>query len=119
MPTLHESYKVPHFDCKGEADEYFGKIGVPTTCMQTSFYFENFIYFQMGPQKGPDGNVALMMPLGEKKLPGIAAEDIGRCAYGVFKRPDLIGKTVGIAGDHLSGAEYAAEFSKLLGQQIP
>jgi len=119
MPTLHEIYKVPHFDSKGEADAFFSQAGVPTTCLQTSFYFENFIYFQMGPQKGPDGNVALMMPMGDKKLPGIAAEDIGRCAFGVFQRPELIGKTVGIAGDHPTGAEYAAEFSKLFGKQIP
>lgn len=24
--------------------------------------------------------------MGDKKLPGIAAEDIGKCAYGIFKR---------------------------------
>jgi len=24
--------------------------------------------------------------MGERKLPGIAAEDIGRCAHGIFKR---------------------------------
>ncbi len=119
MPTLHGAYKVPHLDCKGEADPYFAEIGVPTTNLQTSFYFENFIYFGMGPQKGQDGNLALMLPMGDKKLPGIAAEDIGKCAFGVFKRPELIGKTVGIAGDHPTGVQYAAEFSKLFGQEIP
>ena len=50
--------------------------------------------------------------MGDKKLPGIAAEDIGRCAYGIFKRPDLIGKTVGIAGEHLTGAQMAAALSR-------
>ena len=35
--------------------------------------------------KGPDGNYAITMPMGDKKLPGIAAEDIGKCAYGIFK----------------------------------
>ena len=47
----------------------------------------------MGPKKGPDGTLAFVLPMGDKKLPGIAVEDIGRCAYGVFERPELIGKT--------------------------
>jgi hypothetical protein len=56
--------------------------------------------------------------MGDKKLPGIAAEDIGRCAYGIFKRPDLIGKEVGIAGGHLTGAQMAAELTRALGQTV-
>jgi uncharacterized protein YbjT (DUF2867 family) len=119
MPTLHGKYKVPHFDGKGEADKYFMKIGLPTTLFRTSFYYENFIYFGMAPQKGQDGNLALMLPLGEKKLPAISAEDIGKCAFGVYQRPELIGKTVSVAGDHVTGAEFAAEFSKLYGTQVP
>jgi len=59
------------------------------------------------------------MPMGNKKLPGIAAEDIGRCAYGIFKRgKELIGKTVGIAGEHLTGAQMAANLSRAIGQQV-
>jgi uncharacterized protein YbjT (DUF2867 family) len=98
MPTLMGKYKVPHFDAKGEADAIFRELGVPTTCLRTSFYWDNFIYFGSGPKPGPDGKLVLTMPMADKKLPSIAAEDIGRCAYGVLKRPDLIGKTVGIAG---------------------
>ena len=72
----------------------------------------------MGPKKGPDGKLAFVLPMGDKKLPGIAAEDIGRCAYGIFKRPELIGKTVGIAGEHLTGAQMAAALAKALGQEV-
>ncbi len=87
--------------------------------MLTSFYWDNFISFGMGPQKGPDGKLAITLPMGDKKLPGIAAEDIGKCAYGIFKRgSDFIGKRVGIAGDHLTGAQMAAAFSKALGQEV-
>ena len=39
----------------------------------------------MGPKPGPDGTLAFTLPMGDKKLPGIAVEDIGRCAYGIFK----------------------------------
>ena len=119
MPTLMGKYKVPHFDAKGEADHIFTDLAVPTTFLLTSFYWDNFIYFGMGPKKGPDGKLAITLPIGDKKLPGIAAEDIGRCAYGVFKSGgELIGKTVGIAGEKLTGSQMAAAFSKALGKEV-
>lgn len=119
MPTLMEKYKVPHFDAKGDADALFAAAGVPTTYLLTSFYWENFIYFGMGPKKGPDGRYALTLPMGQAKMSGIAAEDIGKCAYGVLKQGQKwIGKRVGIAGDHLTGAQMAAEMSRALGQDV-
>jgi uncharacterized protein YbjT (DUF2867 family) len=119
MPTLMDNYKVPHFDGKGQSDQVFTELGVPTTFLLTSFYWENFIYFGMGPTKGDDGKYAITLPMGDKKLPGMAADDIGRCAYGIFKKGgDLIGKTVGIAGEHLTGAQMAASFSKALGVEV-
>lgn len=119
MPTLMEKYKVPHFDAKGESDKVFTDLGVPTTFLLTSFYWDNFIYFGMGPSRGPDGKLAITMPMGDKKLPGIAAEDIGRAAYGIFKRGlSMAGQRIGVAGEHLSGAEMAAALTKSLGQEI-
>ena len=118
MPTLMGKYKVPHFDAKGESNKAFTELGVPTTFLLTSFYWDNLIYFGMGPKKGSDGKLAFTLPMGDKKLPGIASEDIGKAAYGVFKRPELIGKTVGIAGEHPTGAEMAAALSKALGQPV-
>jgi uncharacterized protein YbjT (DUF2867 family) len=119
MPTLMGKYKVPHFDAKGEADHVFTDLGLPATFLLTSFYWDNFIYFGMGPKKGPDGKLALTLPMGDKRLSGIAAEDIGRCAYGIFERGrEFIGKTVGIAGEHLTGAQMAAALTKALGQEI-
>jgi uncharacterized protein YbjT (DUF2867 family) len=73
----------------------------------------------MGPKKGPDGKLAIAFPMGDKKLPGMATEDIGRCAYGIFKRGrEFIGKTVGIAGEHLTGAQMAAALTRALGQEV-
>ena len=47
------------------------------------------------------------------------SEDIGKAAYGIFKRgKELIGKTVGVAGEHLTGKEMAASLSKALGQEV-
>ncbi len=119
MPTLMGKYKVPHFDAKGEANREFTDRGVPTTFLLTAFYWENLIYFGMGPVKGPDGVAGITMPMGDAKLPGIAAEDIGKCAYGIFKRgPEYIGKTVGISGDQPTVYEMAAKLGSALGQEI-
>lgn len=119
MPTLMGKYKVPHFDAKGEADQFFRDLGVPTTFLLTSFYWDNFILFGMGPKKGPDGKLAITFPMDEKKLPGIAVEDIGKCAFGIFKKgKEYIGRTIGIAGEHLTGTEMAMKFSKALGQEV-
>ncbi len=119
MPTLMGKYKVPHFDSKGDANHVFTDAGVPTTLLLTSFYWDNLIHFGMGPKKGPDGKLAFTLPMGDKKLPGIAVEDIGRCAYGVFKKGgEYAGKTIGIAGEHLTGAQMAASLGKALGQEV-
>lgn len=119
MPTLMEKYKVPHFDAKGESNKFFTEAGTPTTFLLTSFYYDNFIYFGMGPKKGEDGKLTIALPMGDRKLAVIAAEDIGKCAYGIFKKgEELIGKTVGIAGDHVSGDEMAKALTDALRQEI-
>lgn len=119
MPTLMEKYKVPHFDTKGEAEQYFLDSPVPATILRTSFYWENFIYFGLGPQKGPDGKYAITFPMGDEKLPGIASEDIGKCAYEIFKSGSKFhGKTLSIAGDHKSGKEMADAFGRALEVEV-
>jgi uncharacterized protein YbjT (DUF2867 family) len=119
MPTLLGKYKVPHFDAKGESNHYFIDLGVPTTILNTVFYWDNFIYFGLGPRKGQDGRYAITFPLGNSKMPGIAAGDIGKCALSIFKAGEkYIGKTVGIAGEHLSGRQMADAFTKALEKEV-
>jgi uncharacterized protein YbjT (DUF2867 family) len=119
MPTLMEKYKVPHFDAKGEANRLFSERGLPTTFLLTSFYWENLIHFGMGPKRGEDGKLYITLPMGDKKLPGIASEDIGKSAYAIFRKgQEFIGKTVGIAGEHLTGGQMADALTRALGQEI-
>lgn len=119
MPTLGGRYKVPHYDAKGEANKLFTQAGVPTTFLQTSFYWDNFINFGMGPQRGEDGALSLTFPTGSGKIAGIAAEDIGASAYGIFKGgASFIGQTISIAGEHLTGEQMAAAFSEALGEPV-
>lgn len=119
MPTLMEKYKVPHFDAKGESNQQFIDAGVPTTFLHASFYWDNFIYFGAGPKRGEDGKLALTLPIGDALMAGIAAEDIGKCAYGIFKKgAEYIGKNVGVAGEHLSGQQMADALSRALGEPV-
>ncbi len=118
VPVLQGRYTVPHFDAKAEADAFFRDAGVPTTYLRTTFYWEGFTQGS-GPQRGEDGRLVLTLPMGEAMLSGIAAEDIGRTAYGVFAAGDeYVGKTVSIAGEHLTGAQYAAAFADALGEPV-
>jgi len=73
----------------------------------------------MGPKPGPDGRLLFTLPMGQAKLASIAAEDIGRCAYGIFRRAEAaIGQTIGIAAEHLTGAQMAAALTKALGREV-
>jgi len=119
MPTLQENYKVPHFDGKGEAEKYFTEQNLPVTFLLTSAYWENMIYFGWGPTRGEDGKLALNFPMGDKKLPAIGVEDIGKSAYSIFKRGnEFIRKKVGIAGGHLTGKQMAESLTKALGEEV-
>jgi len=119
MPNLHGKYKVPHFDGKGEADRYFRESGVPTTYLYASFYWDNLIYFGAGPKRFPDGKLYFTLCTGDEKMAGVAAEDIGRVAYGIFKAGDrYIGQKIGVAGEHLTGTEMAAAMTRALGQEV-
>lgn len=118
-PTLMQRYKVPHLDAKGEADALFLASGVPTTLLYTSFYWDNLIHLGMGPTPGPDGVLNFVLPMGDRPLPGIAAEDIGVCVAALLRRgPPQRVEAVGIAGEHLSGAQMAARLSTAIGRPV-
>ena len=114
MPILQQHYRVPHFDAKAEADAYFS--GLPVTYLVTSFYWDNLYMFGMAPKKGDNGEYSWTFPMGDKRLAGIAAEDIGKVAYGIFKAGQTyIGKRVGIAGEFLTIEQMGRVLSKRLG----
>ena len=114
MPMLQERYRVPHFDAKAEADRYFE--GIPTTFLVTSFYWDNLYAFGVVPQKGADGSYGWALPMSDKRLAGIAAEDIGKVAYGIFKAGrSYVGTTVGIASEFLTISEMSDKLARAKG----
>ncbi len=116
MPMLQEKYRVPHFDAKAEANAYFARL--PVTYLVTSFYWDNLYAFGMGPKKGDDGVYTWTFPMGNRRLPGMAVEDIGKVAYGIFKAGQrYLNQTVGIVGENLTFDEMSEKLSK--GLNIP
>ncbi len=114
MPMLQEKYRVPHFDAKAEANAFFS--GLPATMLVTSFYWDNLFMFGLAPKKGDDGAYSWAFPMGQKKLAGIAVEDIGKTAYGIFKAGNqYIGKKVGIYGEALTIEEMSKKVASALG----
>ena len=72
--------------------------------------------FGLAPKRGEDGGYKWAFPMGDKKLAGIAAEDIGKTAYGIFKAGDkYVGQTVGIYGEALTISEMGDKLAKGLG----
>ncbi|MET9324698.1 NmrA/HSCARG family protein [Streptomyces sp. NPDC003038] len=118
MPTLQGSYKVPHFDAKAEADGYFTDDGVPTTFLRLTFFWDN-LFGLFAPQRGEDGALELTFPMGDRRLSGIAVDDIGTTALAIFKGgTDFIAATVSIAGEHLPVADMAAVLGETLGEPV-
>jgi uncharacterized protein YbjT (DUF2867 family) len=114
MPMLQEKYRVPHFDAKGEADKHFAHL--PSTFLIASFYWDNLYSFGVAPKKAADGVYEWSLPMAEKRMAGIAAEDIGQVAYAIFKAgPAYFGKRVGVASEHLTIEQMGAQISKALG----
>lgn len=59
--------EVLHFDGKGTVEEYFQKLGVPTTTIRLPFYFENFLSI-FKPQKVPQGDSFVLGKMGPLAL---------------------------------------------------
>ncbi len=119
LPTLLGRYKVPHYDAKAECDGAFLASGVPTTFLLTSFYWENFLGFRgMRLRPGDGDELILAMPMGDRRLPGIAVDDIGLCALGIFKEGCRAGEAVGVAGEHLTCEQMAASFTRAFGRPV-
>lgn len=117
FPVCQGVFNVPHMDAKGEANAFFLDRELPVTLLLTSFYWENFIDFGMGPRRAADGVLELALPLGQALLPGIAVADIGSCVAALIGQPPCQ-RRVGIASDHLDGPQLAAALAAQLGEPV-
>ncbi|MGW3246097.1 NmrA/HSCARG family protein [Streptomyces sp. NPDC001070] len=120
LPTLMDHYKVPHLDAKGLANAFFIEAGVPTTFLETSFYYESFLpAMGQGPHRDENGELVLTIPMGDAVMALVAREDIGRTAYGIFRAgAKYIGRTVGVASAHATGVELAEMMTRTIGEKV-
>lgn len=109
---------VPHFDGKGQVMNEYANSGLPITNLLTTFYYENFIYFGMGPAKHGDGPHAITFPMGDAKKAMVSVADIGKAACAILRDPSTIGKTLGVTSDIMTYKEVADTFSKVLGVPV-
>jgi uncharacterized protein YbjT (DUF2867 family) len=117
MPARCGRYNVPSQDAKGEANRAFVDSGVPTTLLYPSFAWDDLL--RIGVARRPDGTLELLLPFDATTLPGMAAEDVGTCALALFVLgEDAIGKSVGLAGEHLAGARMAELLAAALGTPV-
>ena len=110
MPTLMDNYKVPHFDAKGEANHEFSDCDVPTTFLLTSFYWDIPDFFRHGAENaGLMARWSSYWPWLTSRCRALASADIGKCAFGIFRRgTEFVGNDAGVAGQHLTGEQMAA-----------
>ncbi|XP_036621747.1 nmrA-like family domain-containing protein 1 [Trichosurus vulpecula] len=111
--------EVPHFDGKGEVEEYFWNLGVPMTSVRIPAYFENFLNF-FKPVKASDGNYYnLSLPMKDIPMDGISVADIGPAVASILRSPDeFVGKAVGLSAEALTIQQYADILSKTLGKVV-
>ncbi len=123
MPTLQGKYKCPHFDAKGEADEQFTKRGLPVTFLLTTFYWDNAIYFPAWVRK------RVRTASWRLHRSRWAKNEDGRHRSGGYRQGrlrhlqrrqqvDRQDGSVASPGEHLTGAQMAAAYSKALGQDV-
>lgn len=110
---------VPHLDGKGETGKKFLESDVPVTLLFTSFYYDNFIHFGMGPQKhAEDQPYSITFPTGEAPFGMNSLRDIGCNVLSILKDPSTINTSVGVVSERATGKEIADAFSKVIGEPV-
>mmetsp|Transcript_26172 Transcript_26172/g.45010 ORF Transcript_26172/g.45010 Transcript_26172/m.45010 type:complete len:467 (-) Transcript_26172:91-1491(-) len=102
-----------HFDSKGMIEKFAWEEEMPMTVIRPSFYYENFLdptYWKITS----DGMLVISLPMSTKPFYMFSVEDLGGIVAKVFEKPnEYIGKTVGVAGDFLTGPFLVRTFMKV------
>ncbi|MFI8004121.1 NmrA/HSCARG family protein [Streptomyces sp. NPDC086010] len=118
VPRVEGGYTAPHFDVKAQADAIFSDLQVPTTYLRLPFFHET-LFLGMGPVRNARGELVLSIPLADRRMTVIGAQDIGRTVHLIFKAGgDWIGETVSIAAEHVTGEQLAEMLSAAVGEKV-
>lgn len=110
-------YKVPHFDSKAQVAQHIRQIGLPFTEVRLASYMENcFDWFERS--KRADVAYELTFPMQDKPIDLFSVDDTGGVVLAIFEKPqEWIGKTIGVAGDSLTGQQMCDVFSRIVGKR--
>lgn len=122
--TLDRNSDVPHFESKVVGEDYIKSLGVPLTCLVTSFYLENFLTL-MAPK---EVNGELVFSVAQKattKVPVFACYDTGGWVLQAFKNPETyLGKDLPAVSQYLTYPEIVQTVTNVTGkscrfQEVP
>jgi uncharacterized protein YbjT (DUF2867 family) len=102
---------VPHYDAKGEVEDYLLTTGLPYTIIRYPFYYENLL--GMFIEKQEDGTISVTTSMGKHPLYAVSVEDGGPVVAEIFRnRDEYLGKAVDIAGDYSPVDYYISVINK-------
>jgi len=115
--TVDEGSNVPHFQSKAAIGRYLDKIGVPSSNVLTSFYYENFLSEAARMVSWRDDTVVFSLAYpGDASIPAYAVADTGAFVLEAFNNPDKwMGKTLVAISEHIPMNEIVSTFSKVTG----
>jgi len=118
--TLDEGSNVPHLQSKAEIEHYLKKIGVPTSNVITSFYYENLLSTGFGFVKWRDDTVVFNVPYpADSTIPSFSVSDTGAFVLEAFNNPDKwIGKTLPAISEHISMNEITSTCARVTGLKV-
>lgn len=110
--------EVPHFDLKGQIEEYARELKLGAMFIHVAFYYENFINF-FPLQKQPDGTFAFGFPQGDTPFAAVGVEDVGGVVAAIFANPvQFKDKKVGIVGEDVPCKLYAEMMTRVFGKKV-
>ncbi|XP_066294011.1 nmrA-like family domain-containing protein 1 [Branchiostoma lanceolatum] len=111
-------FPCPHFDAKGQIEEYMTSLELPVAFVRFSFYYENYISM-MKPQKQEDGTYVLGVPMEGAAMDIVSAGDMGPAVRTIFRNwARWIRRAVGFSGDKLTIQQTADILSKHLAPKV-
>lgn len=104
---------IPHFESKYKIEKYLRGLDVRTTVIRPVFFMENLRF----TAAAENGRIVLRMPLPDGiPLQMVSVRDIGRvAAAALFDADSILGGSVEIAGDELTGSQAASTLGTAAG----
>lgn len=110
---------VASYDAKEAANAAFVGRDVPVTLVCPALPWDDLLAAGLRPDPRDASAFLLRLPLGDACLPGMALEDLGPIVRALFAAGDeAIGKSFGVAGEHLTGAQLAEQLGLALGADV-